>query len=45
MRKSILWLSTALACGLGPAACTNQDAQTQSDKMILAAGADRNWTV
>ena len=45
MRKSALWLSTALACGLGQAACTNQDAQMQSERMMLAEAADGNWTV
>src|SRR5919108_4538659 len=44
MRKTALWLSTALACGLGQAACTNQYAQMQSEKMMLAQ-ADGNWTV
>jgi alcohol dehydrogenase (cytochrome c) len=43
MRKTALWLSTALACGLGQAACTNQYAQMRSEKML--AEADGNWTV
>ena len=44
MRKSTLWLSTALACGLGQAACTtNQDGQ--SEKVIRAEAADGEWTV
>ena len=46
MRKSALWLSTALACGLGQAACTtNQDAQMQSERMMATEGADGSWTV
>ena len=46
MRKGALWLSAALACGLGLAACTtNQDAQMQSEKMIMAEAADDDWTV
>jgi PQQ-dependent dehydrogenase (methanol/ethanol family) len=44
MRKSTLWLSTALACGLGQAACTtNQDGQ--SERVIRAEAADGEWTV
>ena len=47
MRKSVLWLSAALACGLGQAACTtNQNtAQRQSETIRLAAGANGEWTV
>jgi glucose dehydrogenase len=45
MRKSALWLSTALAWGLGQAACTAmQDTEMQTET-ITAEGADGDWTV
>ena len=45
MRRRALWVSAVLACGLGQAACTtNQDAQTQSERMPME-GVDGDWTV
>src|ERR671918_3097837 len=45
MHRGALWLSTVLACGLSQAACTNLDAQMQSERMMMTEGADSDWTV
>jgi alcohol dehydrogenase (cytochrome c) len=42
MRRTALWLTAALACGLGQTACTNQNAPLQSEAMTQA---ENNWTV
>jgi alcohol dehydrogenase (cytochrome c) len=45
MRKSALWLTTAVVCVLGQAACTtSENAQTQSERMKMA-GVESDWPV
>jgi alcohol dehydrogenase (cytochrome c) len=45
MRKSALWLTTAVVCVLGQAACTTfENSQTQSERMKMA-GVESDWPV